>query len=506
MDKKVLLIEPLAPSDLEPGFFTRGNTLEPYALECLAAVAEARGYSTEVVQQGAMTIQDIVRVVLNLSPFCVGFSVTTHTANRTREIARAIKSALPTIVIVVGGQHPSLDPEYVSDECFDFAVLGEGEATFPDLLDFLMGHRFGTASDIPGIAFRVREQQRVVRTRPRPRIEDLDNLPNAKRIPIYLRQARSWNLAYPSPNRQVAVAQIGYSRGCRYQCTFCVSPIIWDGTNGKRKPANSITYRSAKSVAKEVRELHDLFGVNLLYFTDLTFNVDIGRVHDLCRAFIDEGLHEGSEMDLYHLEKSVHWFALLKVGLDDETAQLMARAGCSKIGMGVESFDTAQVHAYKKPYRGLNTLEQSFMAADNAGIINRCLLVIGAPNETQESIGRTIEGLKRFPIDQVRVAFLTPYPNTPIFFDLSDKLVTDNLDRYDEEHPVVRCNLLSTHDLYKTRSRIGRELYGSPEYRVRCERKLRRFPWLRESYEWFFKDIYTNYDGTIELGSLAALR
>lgn len=504
MNNKVLLIEPLATHDLTAGFFTRGNTLEPYALECLAGAAEARGYATAVLQQGSMSIGGIVRFVMDLSPFCVGFSVMTHTANRTREIAKAIKSASSNIIIIVGGQHPSLDPNYIAEECFDYAVLGEGESTFPDLLDFVCGRCFSPASDIKGIAFREPSQQRVSRTAPRPRIDDLDSLPPPKRIPTYLSQARSWNFTYPSPDRQIAVAQIGYSRGCRYRCTFCVSPPVWDKTHGITKPSKSITHRSPKLVAREVRQLHEKFGVNFLYFTDLTFNADIDRVHDLCWALIDEGLHEGSEMDPNHMTQSVHWFALLKVGLDDETAQLMARAGCSKIGMGVESFDTAQVHAYKKPYRGLDILKRSLAAADNAGIINRCLLVIGAPNETQESLATTIEGLKRLPIDQVRIAFLTPYPNTPIWFELSDKVVTNNLDLYDEEHPVVRCNSLSIDDLYEARSMIGYQFYGSPEYRIRCNGKLQRFPWLKSSYDWFFKDIYAHSGGTIDLRTLTA--
>lgn len=113
--------------------FYWGNTLEPYALECLASVAEAYGYPTEILQQGLMSIEDVVHFTVKADPFCVGLSVLTHTANHARKIAEAIKCFLPSVVIIVGGQHPSLEPNYVYHDCFDYAVVGEGEATFVEL-------------------------------------------------------------------------------------------------------------------------------------------------------------------------------------------------------------------------------------------------------------------------------------------------------------------------------------------------------------------------------------
>lgn len=265
-------------------------------------------------------------------------------------------------------------------------------------------------------------------------------------------------------------------------------------------------YRPPELVAREARKLHEEFGVNYLYFTDLTFNDDTSKLRELCRALIDEGLHEGNEMDRSHLKDAVHWYALLKVGLDDETAGLMARAGCSKIGVGVESFDAAQVQRYRKPYGGAIILSESLTAADNAGIIIRCLLVIGSPTETPDSLSRTISNLRRIPVDQVQLAFLTPYPNTPIYHNLSSRLTTRDFDLYDEEHPIVRCDALSLKDLYDARSSIVRDFYGSNEYRLRCKNKIKRFPWLKESYEWFFRDLYNRSARSIDLCSLTSQR
>lgn len=502
MKSKVILIEPLDFNDLRPGLFTRGNALEPYALECLASVLEEHNYEVDVLQQGSSSITDLIAIVAESRPFCVGLSVMTHTSEKSIQIARAIKRVVPHAYIVVGGQHPSLVPEYVLEESIDYAVLGEGEDTLPDLLSCLEGRSKRSVLDVPGIAFRGEDGQLVL-TKVRPRICDLDSLPPPKRYASYLRAARSWNLTYPPPSGQVAVAQVSYSRGCRFRCTFCVSPRLWDGRHDVTSAAQSVTYRSARSVAKEVRRLHDEFGVNFLYFTDLTFNADLEKVRELCRAFIDEGLHNSPESSPGHLWDSVHWFALLKVGIDEETACLMAKAGCSKIGMGVESFDAALVHTFKKPYRGLDILSRSLIATDSAGIINRGLLIIGAPDETEESIERTINGLKTFLVDQVRVAFLTPYPNTPAHAQFAGQVMTNDYSLYDEEHPVIEGRFLTVQALRKARERIVNDFYGSTEYRERCRRKLDRFPWLKESYAWYFNDLYNQFNGDVDLRSLA---
>ena len=58
---------------------------------------------------------------------------------KTKEIIRLIKKAHPEICIVVGGPHVTVFPELTlkEDENIDYAVYGEGEITFSELLDSL---------------------------------------------------------------------------------------------------------------------------------------------------------------------------------------------------------------------------------------------------------------------------------------------------------------------------------------------------------------------------------
>jgi len=466
--------------------FTRGNCLEPYPAECIAGAAEAAGFQAEVLQRGTMTDEEVINWIAGHKPFAVGMTVFSTSLSAAQKLATMIKETLPGTLVIVGGYHPSTNPTCVAYKDFDFAVIGEGEITFPELLKAVLNDK--PLDEVDGIAFV--ENGEVVITNHRQRVQNLDELPRPKRVREYLEAARVFGIAYPDPNHQVT-AEIGCSRGCTGRCKFCVSHMMWDKAHGIDKPCEfSVTLRSPQSIAKEVRYLHETFGVNMLYFTDLTFNLNKKRVKAICDALIAEGLHDAAtENDPDHTKNSVHWYALCKVGIDDETARWMAAAGCSKIGMGIESFFEAQAEEYCKPHRSIEIVRRSLEATHKAGILNRCLLVFGGPKETWGTIEETIHGLKTFPIDQARIAFLTPFPGTLIYDDLKDDIVDHNLDHFDTDHPVIGSTL-SPEQLVAARKMIGEEFYGSQEYKERCAMKIARFPHLRQSFRYWFNDLY----------------
>jgi len=483
---KVIIMETLPANSRQTGTFTRGQVLEPFPAECLAAALDNAGFDAKAFQPGTMSDEEIIASIVAENPMCVGMTIFGCSLPHAQKLATAIKAEWPECLIVIGGYHPSTVPSCIDYPDFDYAVIGEGEITFPELLNAVLNDT--PLQQVKGIAFV--QNGEVVVTEHRERVRDLDTLPWAKRVPEYLAQARSYNLSYPAPTQQVAVAEVFASRGCPGRCRWCVSNIMWDARHGIEEPCQmSVSTRSAKSVAAEVRFLHDTYGVNLLYFTDLTFNLSKERVKDICEALIAEGLHDAAtEDDANHIQDSVHWYCLCKVGLDDEMAAMMAAAGCTKIGMGVESFFEARRRQDCKPHADLDLTYRSLEATSKTGIVTRCLLVFGYPDETEETIQETIDGLKTYPIDQVRIAFLTPFPGTKFAEDMADFILTDDLSLYDTETPILGGNM-TPDELIAARQRIGKEFYSSDEYAERCKSKLERFPHLRESYRWWFEDL-----------------
>jgi radical SAM superfamily enzyme YgiQ (UPF0313 family) len=106
---------------------------------------------------------------------------------------------------------PSARPEFWLDreKAADIVVIGEGERTFPELLERLSRDP-AELSDIPGIAFK--KDGQIMRTDPRKLLtpDELNSLPN----PVYDSQLREG----------VKIGTVEQERGCPYPCTFCA---VW---------------------------------------------------------------------------------------------------------------------------------------------------------------------------------------------------------------------------------------------------------------------------------------
>lgn len=138
----------------------------------------------------------------------LGLSCYTWNVAEFLDIARAVKAELPGVLVVVGGPHVQRAQDFLHGDGIDVVVLGEGEATFTELLD--APDRAAWAG-VAGIAF-LGDDGEVVRTAPRGRAIALDVYPSALEVvplrddegkPIYR------NVAYET------------SRGCPYRCSFC---------------------------------------------------------------------------------------------------------------------------------------------------------------------------------------------------------------------------------------------------------------------------------------------
>jgi len=137
----------------------------------------------------------------------LGFSVYTWNAAAFLALARELKTACPEALVVGGGPHVQQADDYLGSEAFDVIVLGEGEATFSELIDAADTEAW---ADLPGIAYL--DGSAIRRTAPRPRTTDLDRLPSALEVvPL------ADDLGRPLYD---AVAY-ETSRGCPFRCAFC---------------------------------------------------------------------------------------------------------------------------------------------------------------------------------------------------------------------------------------------------------------------------------------------
>lgn len=357
----------------------------------LAAVARAAGHRVHIVdgKRTGTPVEDVARRVAALAPDHVGISATTISIHNAARIAERVKALLPDVVVTVGGPHVSAVPErtLASFPGFDYGVVGEGERSYPELID-----RLAAGADVAGVPGVVHRGEGGVHVNPRALYLDGDEL---DRLP-----EPAWDLVpdFPlrfQPNvfnyRHTPVASVVTSRGCPFSCTFCDR-----STSGRRGRFHSVEY-----VVAMCRRLERLGVRHVLFYDDL-FTVNRRRVIALCERFLAEG---------FRFTWSCNSHPNL---LDPDTLRLMRRAGCWQIAYGIESGSQRVLDVVKHEVRIPKMLE-TLRQTRAAGIRVKGLLMMGHPTEDVSSLRETIDFLRVAPIDLMQVTKFTPYPGTPSY-------------------------------------------------------------------------------------------
>src|SRR5271157_3129366 len=114
------------------------NFLPPQALLQIAAVCEQEGLHVRVLDCCVMRYgwKTMRRVIERWSPAVVGVSGPITWARENLQGLKIIKEVNPEIATVFGGPHATLVPQDLvkTGSPVDFAVYGEGEYTFLDLV------------------------------------------------------------------------------------------------------------------------------------------------------------------------------------------------------------------------------------------------------------------------------------------------------------------------------------------------------------------------------------
>jgi len=174
---KILLIHP--PPAKEQDILS-GIRYPPLGITLLAAILRDKGYEISLFESYGFNagFSDIKKEIESFQPDVIGITATTHIVSQSFKIADIIKSINEDIKVVLGGVHPTIAPEHsLSNKNVDVIVKGEGELTFPDLLDTFKNKR--NLEEVDGIGF-IKDGKPFF-TKPREIIKDLDELP----IPAY---------------------------------------------------------------------------------------------------------------------------------------------------------------------------------------------------------------------------------------------------------------------------------------------------------------------------------
>ncbi len=229
--------------------------------------------------------------------------------------------------------------------------------------------------------------------------------------------------------------------GCPYRCTFCImSTLGWK-------------IRPVANVLAELDSVHSL-GIRELFFLDQTFALQKPRAFELLRAMQTRNYDFG-------------WLCFTRPDiLDDEILIEMEKAGCHTLILGLESGDDAVLAAAKKDYVREEVLA-GFQRCAAHGLRTVATVIIGLPEETEDSFARTMAFLKIAPVDFVSFNVAVPRMGTPLRDQaLEHNLITPSLQVMDQSGSEVAMPgfTLSRAQIASMRQRAVREFYFNAQY------------------------------------------
>ena len=360
----------------------------PLGLAMLAAVLEKEGHSVRILDLTALGLSEnaIPQIIQTERPAIAGITAMTSTINSALSMARMIKETDANVLVVLGGAHVSILPEETlqKNPAVDIIVRGEGEKTILELVEAIEKnvHDFG---NILGLTYRT--EFGLKSNQLREPLLDLDELP----FPAFHLLPQGKYRLHPPFGRQSPAMPIMISRGCPYSCIFCSKSVF-----GNKYRNNSPVY-----VVNQIRLLIEKFGIKEIKFYDDVFTLDKKWVMNICTEMKNQGI-------------CAPWTCETRVNLvDNELLRTMKTAGCYMIAYGVESGDQGILTEVGKNVT-LKQIVKAFNLTHEAGIGTVGYFMLGTPNETPETINRTIEFAKELNPDFVQFSIATPFPGTEL--------------------------------------------------------------------------------------------
>ncbi len=376
---KVILVDPRGWQ----GYASGGPAYPNIGIAYLISALREHGHETQIIDlnNSGITDTDLVSTIRAAAPDIVGFSAKTATIRSATESARQIKEELPHITTVAGGPHVTLAyREMVKRSVFDILVVGEAEETFITLCDQIdNGQDPGAVPGVVNCGNGTQGSEVEIA-----KVIDLNKIPFPDYDP------------FPPPVRERLKTEFPLltCRGCPFKCTFCSVPLV----SGRK-----FRVRSFDNIFQELNLAMDRYGVRGFEIIDDIFNLNVARSVEFCRKLIDAGLNltwscpNGLRADLMTVE----------------LAELMAKAGCVRVAIGVESADP-KVFATIKKGESLEEIEEGIKILNDVGIEVTGFFIIGLPGDSLKSVERSIAFAAKNKIQPV-FNMLVPYPGTELY-------------------------------------------------------------------------------------------
>lgn len=323
-------------------------------------------------------IQSIAERLLEHSPRIIGIGVYIWNASETAELIHVLKKVSPETVIVLGGPEAGHLPHRIDLSRADYIISGEGEMAFYTLCkEILSSHRPSE------------EKNPVFPTIIKAPLPDLKNL--------FLPYS-----AYSDEDVAHRYIYAEASRGCPFECEFCLSSI---DEKVRNFPLDRL-----------LEEFETLWqrGARNFKFIDRTFNLNMAFANRLLDFF---------------LSKEPPYFAHFEVIPDHFPDSIKSKIalfppGSLQLEIGIQTLDPLIAKGINRPLR-LEKIVDNLRFLENETSAHMHLdLIVGLPGESLEGFGRNLDTLVSITHSEIQIGILK-------------KLSGTTLSRHDQEHGMI---------------------------------------------------------------------
>jgi len=321
-------------------------------------------------------------------PDLVAFSITTDLWKNTKELIDVIRHYTFGLPILVGGVHPTINPEEVIKHV-DMICVGEGEKPILELC-----RKMENKDDITNIKGIWYNNGKTIFRNDIGNLIDLDTLP-----------CPDWSLFDKRHLRGAYKGKI-YNRGhylsmkgCPYKCSYCTNFYFKQLFKGKGK---YVRWESVDKTISNLKRLKEQYQLDMVKFSDDLF---IARPLKEIETFAQQYKEHINIPFLISISPKM---------VDERKLKLLKDAGCIHTSIGIETGN----YQIRKDILKRNVTDDEIRKTYN--IVNKLEIntssfnMIGLPTETREDVFKTIEMNRECQVGTANVYYIYPYPKTEI--------------------------------------------------------------------------------------------
>lgn len=328
-------------------------------------------------------IQTIAEDILKHTPKIIGISVYIWNAREVSDLIEILKKVSPNTVIVLGGPEAGYLPHRADFSKADYIISGEGEVAFYELCKKILAVcipklEIGNEKTVSG-------QTEFIKA----------PMPDLKAISLPYS-------AYSDEDVAHRTIYVEASRGCPFECEFCLS---------------SMDEKVRNFPLDELLEEFEILwqrGARSFKFIDRTFNLNMTFANRILDFF---------------LSKEPPYFAHFEVIPDHFPDVLKAKIaifpeGSLQLEIGIQTLDPIIAKGINRPLRLEKIFENLKFLETETSAHMHLDLIVGLPGETLEGFGRNLDKLVSLASCEIQIGILKNLSGT-------------TLSRHDQAHGMI---------------------------------------------------------------------